>query len=150
MLRIPAPHLPYYNSEIIRKARYVRNAMKDSFLRTFYSELDMPGYSLYERALIDCHFAPNIVSVGWKKYTGKPGDRIPIKVFDDCGLLSVYLSIFDAAGNLVESDYALPIKYEIKWVYTVLKENLAVKGCHIVVTAMDWPENKTVKTFRIY
>lgn len=149
MFKIDPPDINHFYSEFTKRMRYARYALKNSLLRSIYAALDMPGYSLFERALIDCKYAPNIFYVGWKKYTGRQNDKIPIKVFDDTAVVGVHVSIYDYKGDLIENDYALPVDYPIKWVYTVLTNNAAVNGCRLVVEATDWPENKTTKVIRI-
>lgn len=149
MYKVKAPQFRHTNYEFVRRMRYAKQAIRDPFFKILYRMLHKPGYSLFEIALLDSMMAPNIVAVGWKHYTGQQNDEIPIVVFDDTAVASVQITIYDRNGDLIETGYALPTDRFQDWVYTVLKENRAIEGCRIVVEAMDWPCNKTTKSYRI-
>lgn len=81
--------------------------------------------------------------VGWTEYTGQKGDRIPILVFDDAGVVEVVVQICRPGGSELESGVALPSNNCGEWIYTVQQDNRAIEGCMIRVFAMDHPGNQT-------
>jgi hypothetical protein len=90
--------------------------------------------------------APNIVSVGWKQYTGQQNDKILVVVFDDSAVVNVQVTIYNRQDDLIENGYAMPTDQFRDWMYTLSLENRAIEGCRIVVEVLDCPCNKTTKS----
>lgn len=143
------PNVKFNDPDFLKRIRFAKLAEGDAVLSYFYSLLEIPGYSLFERAYMDTVIPPNIVSVGWKHYTGQLNDQIPILAFDDSAVITVYVTISNANDEVIEEGYALPTETGDYWYYNVAAENSAIEGCSITVEAMDMPENITAQTFRI-
>jgi hypothetical protein len=89
-------------------AGFGKSVMADSSLRALYQVMaESKDMSVFNAAVADFLTLPSIESVGLADYHGSIGDPIQIVATDEFGVLSVQVSILDAAGATLESGAAV-------------------------------------------
>jgi len=124
---------------------YAKAAVKDPALKKVYEEKATPDQSAYNIAFADFYKAPNIVSLGFEKYTGLAGQLISPSVDDLLPAKSVQVRIEKADGTLVEQGAAVMRDDKLHWDYTTTQANTPAGGSKLIVTATDNPGNIAVK-----
>jgi hypothetical protein len=124
---------------------FAKAAIKDPALKKLYAAKATSDQTAYNIALADYFKAPEILSFGSDKYTGKVGDIISPSVSDLLEAKSVQVRIEKADGTLIEQGAAVVREDKLHWDYTVTQANAPVTGSKITVTATDIPGNIAVK-----
>lgn len=124
---------------------YAKNALQDSTTKQQYQEVadKKEGLSAYNIAVADLLNAPNIEEINLSGYTGKTGEIIKIKVYDDFKVASVSVHIYNADGSLVEEGNAT--HQGLDWHYTTTKNNADLSGDKIIIRATDTAINLSEK-----
>jgi len=99
-----------------------------------------PGQTAYNLAFMDARYAPTITALSVQGYAGRISDKIFIQATDDFKVVTVKVSIYNAAGNLIEEGDA--VSDGVLWMYVTTRENNTIAGSKIVATAFDLPGNE--------
>jgi hypothetical protein len=92
-------------------------------------------------AVADFLNVPEIETIDVSKYSGNPGDCIKVTVSDDAMVKSVYISIENADGTIVEEGDAVADASGYVWTYTAMQNNDSLDGDKIMVSVSDLPGN---------
>ena len=122
---------------------YARGAIADENQKNAYAQNAGDGKSAYNVAIADFFNAPDIETIDLSGYTGKPGEKIIIKAFDDFKVKQVTVEIYNHDGTTVEKGDALPDASGLQWIYTTTAVNEQLAGDKIIVKASDIPGNIT-------
>ena len=91
--------------------------------------------------------APSVDEVDLSGYSGQPGDLIVIRASDDFEVADVGVVLSQADGSPIEKGAAVETPaHSSRWVYTASVEVETGTTVQVMVTAMDRPGNRTVKT----
>lgn len=122
---------------------YAQGAMTSPELKKLYQKKATDGSTAFNVAFKDYTKPPRVKSIDTAKYTGNPGSEIVVVARDDFRLKDVMVSIYNAAGELVETGNAIlnPINRN-KWVYTATVLHNALPGTKITALVRDIPENE--------
>ena len=122
---------------------YAKVAIKDPAIKALYQAVAKPGQSAFNVALADAFRAPQISGINATAYHGAAGDAITVKATDDFKVAAVKVSIFNAAGDLLEQGNAIMQINEVDWLYAATQANAAPAGSKITAVATDLPGNNT-------
>lgn len=123
---------------------YSKGILKDPTSKLEYeAEAKDRGIQTNSVAIADFLNAPKIEEVNLSAYTGKVGDTIKIKAFDDFKVKEVTVKIQNADGSLVEEGNAT--EEGLYWVYTAKENNTDLSGDKITIRATDMPDNLSEK-----
>ncbi len=122
---------------------YAKAAIKDPAIKALYQAAAIGGQSAYNVAVADAFNAPKITGIDTTGYHGAAGDAITVKATDDFKVAAVKVSIFNAAGDLLEQGNAVMQITEVDWLYAATKANAAPAGSKITAVATDLPGNST-------
>jgi hypothetical protein len=129
---------------------YAKSATKEEGLAEIYEAVaEKKKRTPFVVAVADFLNAPEIKDIDLSKYAGNTGDIIRIKVLDDVIVNSVYVSIVNADGSIVEEGDAVADASSYVWTYTATQENESLEGDKITVTISDLPENTVEETVEI-
>jgi hypothetical protein len=117
--------------------------MRDPDIKALYQAAAGPRQTAYNIAVGDAYSPPEITGVTTSQYLGKAGDKITVRAIDDFRVYQVVVSIYSAAGALIEQGPAIPARNGKDWIYAAIKENNGLKGTLIKAMAEDIPGNKT-------
>lgn len=119
---------------------YSKGVLKDPTAKLEY-EAEAKDRSIQTNSVAIADFlkAPKIEGINLSQYTGKKGDIIKIKVFDDFKVKAVSVKIQNADGSLVEEGNAT--EEGVYWIYTATANNTDLSGDKITVRATDSPDN---------
>ena len=120
---------------------YARAAALDPVTGPLYKALATGDISAYNVALADAFNAPEVFKLDASNYHGVVGNTITVQAKDDFKVVTVSVSIHDAAGSLVEQGNAVMQTDELNWMYTTTQANAALAGSKIKATATDLPGN---------
>lgn len=121
---------------------YAKAVMADAAKKELYSAAAQSDQSAYNLALRDAVKAPKVQSIAVDGYSGKLGEAIIVRAMDDFRVERVEVSIFDAAGALVESGKAVKQANELDWLYAATVANEPAAGFKVSATAFDLPGNR--------
>lgn len=123
---------------------YSKGILKDPVAKLEYEvEAKDRGIQTNSVAIADFLKAPKIEEINLSEYTGKKGDKIKIKAFDDFKVKAVSVKIQNSDGSLVEEGNAM--EEGLYWVYTAKENNAELAGDKITVRATDNPDNLAEK-----
>ena len=135
------------NDNFLLAARYAKSAIDDPFQREAYQAKASGKKNAYNVAMSDAFNAPRILAVKTMHYTGEIGSRLLFSIVDDFKVQSVKVSVYNAAGDLLEEDVATLENVQADWQYLVKQGGHSPTGGKIVVKAMDIPGNETEREF---
>jgi hypothetical protein len=126
--------------------RYAKMVLADPALKEMYQARVTPGVSAYNLAFADHFKSPVITGIDLSNYSGSPGNTIRIGATDDFKVEAVQVSIFNAAGTVVEEGAAVvsPETGDV-WIYTATAANATLAGGKVTVKASDRPGNVTTQ-----
>ena len=129
-------------------AGFAKSVMADSSLRALYQVMaESKDMSTFNAAIADFLTLPSIESVGLADYHGGLGDPIHIVATDAFGVVSVHVSILDAAGVTLESGAAVETAAGSgNWTYAGQASIVSGSSLTIQVTATDRPGGLTSTT----
>ena len=132
-------------SKFNEACRYAKTAIANPALKAEYKAKAELGTSAYNTAFADFFRAPVILNVDTTNYSGVIGNTILIEATDDFKVQSVQVTIFTAAGNLLEtgSASANPGSSDY-WTYTITASNPDGSGV-VRVQVSDLPGNVTAR-----
>lgn len=128
---------------------YATTALKDPKTKEIYESKAKPGQSARNVAIADFFHLPEISNVDVSGYEGKVGDMISMRVMDDVMVTAVLVTIYNSDGSLLEEGAALMEDNGLDFVYTATKDNSAVKGSKVTITATDLPDYKAEDTVEL-
>ena len=138
------------NKRFVMASLFAQGAIKDPAIKTLYEKAAKGGQTAYNLAVKDAMSPPVIAMVYIRDYKGSVGNVITIKARDVIAPKSVTVVIFSPTGTVLEQgDAVIKTNDSRFWIYTVTTANAALTGARVVVTAMDWPGNKTEQTITI-
>ncbi|MDP4262235.1 MAG: hypothetical protein Q8941_06860 [Bacteroidota bacterium] len=123
-------------------ALYAQGAISSPDLKKEYEKKATNGQTAFNVAFRDYLKAPVVKSIDTGKYNGTVGSTIVVKAKDDFRVKEVAVSIFSAAGALLEEGNAVlnPLDRN-KWIYTATQANALLAGSKISASALDLPGN---------
>ncbi len=127
---------------------YGKMVMADPEAKALYEQVaKAKGQPLFSLTVADFYHAPSVDEVDLSGYAGRVGDPVVVLASDDFQVVSVAVSVSDAAGNPIESGAASEDPPRSgRWLYnasaavpagTIVR--IAVPQGHYVVTAEDRP-----------
>lgn len=125
-------------------SQYAKLALADETMKAAYKAAAKTGQSAYNVALADAFRAPEIKGVDSSTYTGLPQSVITIRVEDDFRVQSVYVTILDTGGAIVEEGPAVNTAQGPIWSYTAVNTLATLPGSTIKVQATDLPGNAVI------
>jgi len=124
---------------------YAKGIIADPDLTAIYKRAARPGISVYNLALADFCKSPEIKTIDYTSYLGNVGDTISVRAIDNFRVTAVKVSIFSAAGALLEAGSAVITLNSVDWRYTCTIANPLPNGSVIRCEASDFPGNLTTK-----
>lgn len=124
---------------------YAKSAMADPLIKEQYQKTAdrFKGITAYNVAIADLMNPPKIEEIDLSHYTGKSGDLIKIRAYDDFKVKAVTVKIETPDGVLIEEGNAG--EEDSYWIYTARVNNTNVSGNKITIKATDIPDNTTEK-----
>ena len=120
---------------------YAVSAIADPLVKLEYQAKAKGNQSAYNVAFKDFLTAPILHQVDWSKYNGAIGDLITARITDVMAVVTVKISLFDAAGVLIEEGPAVQSTLKLDWVYTATVAHTPVIGTRVLVEMTDTPLN---------
>jgi len=125
---------------------WARRILSTPEMKAAYRAKTKAGASPYNTAIADFFKAPQIQDINATAYKGVIGDTITIIATDDFKVVAVSVTIYNAAGDIVEQGAALPaVTGGDAWVYTASVANAVPAGGKLLILAADLPGNMTPK-----
>nr|WP_018676203.1 hypothetical protein [Riemerella columbina] len=118
-------------------------SQKPDLQKLYEEEAKNKGLSINNVAIADFLKAPHIEEIDLSHYTGKKGEPIKIKAFDDFKVKKVTVRIENSDSTLVEEGEAE--EEGLYWVYTTTSNNAELSGDKITIRAYDFSDNMTEK-----
>jgi hypothetical protein len=108
------------NKRFSAGTKYIKKKMEEDLLfKEKYASITKPGRSVHSTALADYMSPPKINNIDVAFYTGQVGDTIIIDATDNFGVETVLVTIYNPAGELMESGQATFADPDPDWVYTL-------------------------------
>ena len=120
---------------------YAKRAIKNAVTKEMYNAAATGLKSGFNLATADAFNAPKVNSINSDNYHGAVGETIEIDATDDFKVVSVLVSIHNAAGVLVEQGDAVLQVDKPDWLYTATQANATRAGSKISAIATDLPGN---------
>ena len=129
-------------------AGFGKSVVADSSLRALYQVMaESKDMSVFNAAVADFLSLPSNESVGLADYHGGLGDPIQIVATDEFGVVSVQVSLLDAAGAALESGAAVETAVGSgHWTYTGQTSIAAGSYLTIEIIATDRPGGQATTT----
>jgi hypothetical protein len=143
--KAPTPEQVAVNEKFTEAAAYATLALKTPATKAEYRKKASPGQSAYNLALADYFEAPVVKEIITNAYTGLPGSLVKVWAIDDFKVTSVFVTISDSSGALIEDGQALLDAEGKYWVFATLQTNSTLSGTSIMATAKDLPGNTGTK-----
>lgn len=144
--QVLTPHQEATKSRFMRAVQYAKKQVADPASKALYQPAPLSKFtSAYTRAITDYLNAPVISLIDTTMYAGTVGDEIFIRAYDDFQLVSVVVSVYNAAGDLLEQ--GVPVLLENAtddYVYRATVVNGELPGTKVRVILRDRPGNTTV------
>jgi hypothetical protein len=123
-------------------AAYAQDAIASADLKKEYDKKSSPGKTAFNIAFRDYLKAPVVKNIDAGKYNGQIGSVIVVNAKDDFRVVSVQVSIRNAAGVLIEEGSAVldPVRRSL-WNYATTQNNATLAGSVLRATAKDLPGN---------
>jgi hypothetical protein len=117
--------------------------MSNPDLKETYEVKATKSKSAFRVAVTDYLKAPKVTAIDAAGYTGAVGSTILVKAKDDFDVKQVRVTIYNPAGDMVESGLAIldPI-YRVRWIYTATQVVAILPGSKIKAESEDVPGNK--------
>lgn len=122
---------------------YAQAVMEVPEKKEAYKAVAGKKQSAYNMAMKDAYNPPRIVKIKTETYTGAIGSLISVLAIDDFNVNTVKVSIYNAAGELVEEGFAAMETGLPDWRYVVTQSNQSPSGGKVIVRATDDPGNVT-------
>jgi hypothetical protein len=126
-----------------RAVLYGKAAIADAGVKAGYQQKAKPGQSAFNVAVADFFNAPVIDRVDLSNYTGRVGDTIQIRAYDDFAVKEVRVRITNADGTPVEEGVAQTDAIGYEWTYVATQTNESLAGDRIEIFVSDTPGNVT-------
>lgn len=126
--------------KMILAAAYAKEMLSDPALKAYYKSLAGPGQNAYNMAIKDAYHSPEVQNMQLENET------VMVTAKDEFRVAEVNVSVFDAAGKIVERGKAVVGRNGVDWYYKIT--GLPPKG-EIVVSVVDLPGNATIKKLPI-
>ncbi|MDR1224661.1 MAG: hypothetical protein LBL07_17560 [Tannerella sp.] len=126
-----------------RAVLYGKMAIADAEMKADYQQKVKPGQSAFNVAVADFFNAPVIDHIDLSNYTGKVGDTIQVRVYDDFAVREVRVRITNADGSTVEDGAAQTDAIGYEWTYVATQTNESLEGGRIEIFVSDTPGNVT-------
>ncbi|WP_295116384.1 hypothetical protein [uncultured Chitinophaga sp.] len=135
------------NDNFLLAARYAKAAIDDPLQKEVYQAKASAKKNAYNLAMSDAFHAPRILAVKTMDYSGEAGSRLLFSIVDDFRVQSVKVSIYNAAGDLLEEGVATQENGQADWQYLVKQGGHSPTGGKVLVKATDLPGNETEREF---
>ena len=121
---------------------YAQAALANPESKKLYELRANANRTAFNVALRDYMKPPKVKKIETAKYTGNPGSTIKVRATDDFRVKAVSVTIYNAAGDLVEEGQATldPVN-RVKWNYAATQLIAILPGCKIKAVAEDIPGN---------
>jgi hypothetical protein len=141
--RVPTPAQAGQQDKFAEAADYANAVLETPALKETYDAKATKKRPAFKIAFQDYLTPPRVKEIDTLEYNGTVGSIITVKAFDDFAVKQVKVSIYNAAGDLVEEGLAIadPI-FKIKYNYTATQVVAILPGCKIKAVAQDLPGNK--------
>jgi hypothetical protein len=123
-------------------AAWSRKTMADPRQRAEYAASCQGHQTPYNLGVRDFLTSPVVESIDLAGYTGKVGDVLKFKIWDDFDVKAVTVVIHDAESKVVEEGLAVRGNEAKDWQYVAKTQVSQGKSVQIEVTAEDRPGNK--------
>lgn len=141
------PHQEKIKSRFMWAVEYAKSQIADPVSKALYQpNLQSRFTSAYAAALADYLSVPVIRSIDTSHYAGLVGDKIYFNTFDDFGVASAQISIYDADGNLLEQGEPVLMRDSREdYIYKATISNSSLPGTKVCITARDRPGNMAME-----
>lgn len=121
---------------------YAQTAMGNPESKKLYELRANGNLTAFNVALRDYMKPPKVKKIDTSSYTGNPGSTLTIRATDDFRVKAVKVTIYNAAGDLVEEGQATlnPVN-RVKWIYAATQLIAILPGSKIKAVAEDIPGN---------
>lgn len=113
---------------------YARKVLADPVLRDRYQRSVRLGATVYNTAISDAMKGPEILGIE------RNGDTIYVKAVDNFEVRSVWVSIMNAGGDVMEEGGAVMRGGDL-WEYVFSGGDVLLAGGTVRVVVSDWPGN---------
>jgi hypothetical protein len=123
---------------------FANSVLKNPDLKETYEVKSKGKNNAFKTAFSDYLNDPKVKVIDTSEYTGAVGSRILVKAQDDFDIKQLKVSIYNAAGDLVEEGPATvdPI-FKLRWIYTATQVVAILPGSKIKAVVQDIPGNKS-------
>lgn len=141
--RVPTVKQEEQQEKFREAAAYGNSVLKNPELKETYELKNPKKKNAFKAATTDYLTDPFVKKIDASEYNGTVGSKIQVKAVDDFSVTQVKVSIYNAAGDLVEEGQAIldPV-LKLKWVYTATQVVAILPGSKIKAVAQDIPGNK--------
>lgn len=141
--RVPTPKQEEQQDKFAEAADYANSVLETPALKETYGMRATKKRPVFKIAFQDYLTPPRIKEIDTSEYNGAVGSTIVIKAFDDFAVKQVRVSIFNAAGDLVEEGLAIvDPTFKIRYNYTATQVVAILPGSKIKAVVQDLPGNK--------
>ena len=121
---------------------HAKRACMDPAIKAMYKAVAKPGQSAYNVAVADASRPPYITNIDASVSTKGIRKFVKVDARDDFKVVSVKVSIFNGAGELIEEGEAVEDELYRYWKYKTINHNKIITGSRIVAVAKDIPGNE--------
>jgi hypothetical protein len=141
--RVPTPAQEDQQDKFAAASDYANAVLENPDLKETYEAKATKRKPAFRVAFTDYLKAPKVKKIDSSGYKGTVGSTIVVRAVDDFAVKQVSVSIYNAAGDLVEEGLAIldPI-IRVRYVYTASQVVAILPGCKIKAVAEDIPGNK--------
>jgi hypothetical protein len=122
-------------------SRWAKQALLDPEMLAEYTRLASGMKTSYVMAMTNYLRPPEVREILVSEYKGAIGDRIGVVATDDFRVISVKVSVKDAAGTLIEEGPCVEDLSADCWVYTATQAIDDLTGLVITAVATDIPNH---------
>jgi hypothetical protein len=141
--RVPTPAQEDQQDKFAAASDYATAVLENPDLKETYEAKATKTKTAFRVAFTDYLTSPKVKKIDASGYKGTVGSTIAVRALDDFAIKQVNVSIYNAAGDLVEEGLAIldPI-IRVRYVYTATQVVAILPGCKIKAVAEDIPGNK--------
>ena len=141
--RVPTKKQEEQQERFREAAAYGNSVLKNPELKETYESKNLKKKNAFKAATTDFLTDPIVKKIDASEYNGTVGSKIAVKAVDDFNVTQVRVTIYNAAGDLVEEGQAViePL-LKLKWIYTATQVVAILPGSKIKAVAQDIPGNK--------
>lgn len=124
---------------------YAKMATTDPELNDFYARkaANKPGLGAWHLAISDYCRAPQIFTADFREFSGKSGDSIIIRAYDEYIVTEVMVSLVSPEGIILDEGMGSVCNFDDEWSYSFKSDVDLVPGLSFAISARDLPGNIT-------